>query len=85
MVLKMFSIFDEKASVFSQPFYSAHNGTALRSFSDLVNEPNNNVSKHPEDFKLYYLGDFDDNSGGLLSKPQPEFLCNATDFVKSIV
>lgn len=85
MVLKVFSIFDEKASVFSQPFFSTHNGTALRSFSDLVGEPGNNVSKHPADFKLYLLGEFDDNSGVLLSKPQPEFLANATDFVKSVV
>jgi len=85
MVLKVFSIFDVKASVFSQPFFSTHNGTALRSFSDLVGEQGTSVCKHPEDFKLYCLGEYDDNSGALLSKPQPEFLANASDFVKSVV
>lgn len=85
MVLKVFSIFDVKSAIFSQPFFSSNNVTALRSFSDLVGESGNQVSKHPEDFKLYCIGDFNDNSGGLASCPQPEFLANASDFVKSVV
>jgi len=81
MKLKVFSIFDEKAQVFSQPFFMAHNGLALRAFSDLVGEKGTNVNKHPSDFKLYNIGFYDDVSGALESLSQPEFLANATDYV----
>lgn len=80
MELKVFSIFDEKAQCYGQPFFMAHNGMALRAFSDLVQDKQSNVNKHPSDFKLYALGVYDDNSGVLVSHPQPEFLANATDF-----
>lgn len=84
MILKIFSVFDEKACIFGQPFFLPHNGVALRSFSDLVQDNQTNVCRHPEDFKLYCLGSYDDNSGGLISVAQPEFLANATDFVKQV-
>lgn len=82
MILKVFSVFDEKSAFFGQPFFLPHNGVALRSFSDLVSDPQTSVNRHPEDFKLYLIGTFDDNSGGLTSLAQPEFLANATDYVK---
>lgn len=81
MLLKVFSIRDEKGKCFGQPFFMAHNGMALRAFSDLIQDNKTTVNHHPEDFKLYLLGEFDDNSGGLSDVPQPEFLAHATDFV----
>lgn len=81
MLLKVYSIYDEKAKCFGQPFFMAHNGMALRAFSDLIQDKNTMVAKHPSDFKLYVLGEFDDNSGGLSTLAQPEFLSNALDFV----
>jgi len=85
MVLKVFSIFDVKSCIFSQPFFSSHSGTALRSFSDLVQDKSSSVARHPEDYKLYCLADYDDCSGAFVSKPQPEFLANASDFVSGSV
>lgn len=82
MILKVFSVFDEKAQVFGQPFFLPHNGIALRSFSDLVQDSQTSINRHPEDFKLYLIGSYDDNSGSLNPVAQPEFLANATDFVK---
>lgn len=82
MELKVFSIFDEKAEVYGQPFFMPHNGLALRAFSDLVGEVGTNVNKHPSDFKLYVLGSYDDVSGKIVSNAVPQFLANAMDFVK---
>lgn len=81
MELKVFSIFDEKGKCFGQPFFMAHNGMALRAFSDLVGDKQTTINKHPGDYKLYYLGEFDDNSGELSSLAQPEFLAHASDFI----
>jgi len=80
MVVKVFSIFDVKAKAFGSPFFMHHNGLALRAFSDLCADDKTAVFKHPEDYKLYCLGEFDDCSGALVSLPQPEFMSNAVDF-----
>lgn len=82
MKLLAFSVYDEKAGVFGVPFCMAHRGLAIRAFSDLVADVNTTVHKHPSDFKLYTIGEFDDNSGALISLSQPEFLQNASDFVQ---
>lgn len=80
MKLLMFSIFDVVAKIYSQPFFMPTTGQALRAFGDEVNNPQSTINKHPADFRLFKLGDFDDNSGVIVSK-NAEFLANAVDFV----
>lgn len=82
MVLKVFSIFDEKGVVFGQPFYMLHNGEALRAFADLVADPQTTVNKHPDDYKLYLLGEFDNFSGKFESLRTPEFIAHGSDYSK---
>lgn len=62
---------DSAAGVFGQPFFVAAIGQATRSFSDEVNRAaaDNVVYAHPDDFVLYELGIFDDESG-LFSLPE---------------
>ena len=81
MVTKIFAIHDDKAQCFSNPFFLPHRGLAIRNFSDLVVDPQSNVSKHPSDFKLYQIGEYDDCSGGLSPLAQPEFIATASDFL----
>lgn len=58
-----FSIFDAKAVAFSQPFYASNNAVAIRMYAQVVNDPGSVVSKNPEDFTLFGVGEFDDASG----------------------
>ena len=62
---------DRVADVFGQPFFVARVGQAIRSFSDEVNSPNSDsaIAKHPEDFDLYELGLFDDETGTFEAVP----------------
>lgn len=63
MILKAFSIRDAKGEVFHPPFYKKTHGEAERDFKTLVNDHKSSVSKFPEDYDLYYLGEYDDNTG----------------------
>jgi len=63
MVLKIFSVRDSKGEIFGQPFFQKTPGEAERSFKMLVNDSQSIPSKYPEDFDLYYIGQFDDQSG----------------------
>ena len=81
MKLIVFSVYDEKAKIFHQPFYFNQRGEAVRTFQDLVQDQKSVISKHPEDYKLYQLGTYDDNTGNIVSLPQPEFINHGSDFL----
>lgn len=81
MKLTAFSVFDIKAKVFCMPFFVHNVNLALRSFGDAVLDNSTGISKHPEDYHLYKLGEFDDDSGKLLSLEVPEFVAHAIDFL----
>lgn len=66
MILKLFSVLDSKAGVFGNPFVDQRESSAIRQFADAVNDgsnPNNLWHKHPEDFSLYLVGEFDIDTG----------------------
>jgi len=82
MVKQIFSLHDDKALAFTQPFFMDTVGQATRALDGIVNSPETNVNKYPKDFKLYKLGTFDDNSGKLTSLDVPEFIAEANEFLK---
>lgn len=64
--MNIYSIKDLTAKYYMQPFYGRNHGEAIRSFTNAVNDasnPNNLLAKHPSDFALYAIGEFDEISG----------------------
>ena len=67
MKLNVYTIYDDTAKAYMQPFFMHNHGLAVRAFTDQVNrnDENNPLNKHPEQFTLYYVGEFDDQTGNL--------------------
>lgn len=65
MKMIVVSIKDRAADAFGRPAYVATEGVAIRQFQDEVNRASedNQLYVHPDDFDMYLLGEFDDNSG----------------------
>lgn len=61
MKTKVFSLYDAKAKMFGVPFYMQTVGLAIRALQDLTNDKNTLVNRHPSDFTLYEIGEFDDS------------------------
>lgn len=80
MICNMYAIFDTKADMYNQPFMFTTNGQAIRAFSDLACDTNSFISKHPDDYRLYRIGTFDDATG-LLEPCRPEPLGMATEYI----
>lgn len=78
------SILDVKLECFGRPAFVRAKAEAVRSFSDEVNRPSadNPLNGHPEDFALYFLGEFDDESGRFVSPDRPEMLVQAINVVR---
>lgn len=66
MILQAYSLLDEKAQAFSAPWFVASEGLALRALTDLASDTNTTVGRHPRDFVLYQVGNFDDQRGELI-------------------
>lgn len=59
----IYSIYDSKTGVFNTPFFAMNNATAIRTFSDAANDTQTNINRHPEDFSLFHIGTYDEESG----------------------
>lgn len=59
----VYSIWDVKAGAFSVPFFLGNDRLALRAFRDLCVDESSQISRHPEDYILYKLDEWDDGVG----------------------
>lgn len=68
MKKQIFSIFDSKGKIYSDPFYALNQSIAKRMFENLSNDPQTDVFKHPNDFQLFHVGEYDDQNGCIEQK-----------------
>lgn len=73
MFMKAFSLFDNKAGMFSAPFFFHNRAMALRACKDMARDTETSVGRHPADFELFEIGEFDDCSGQFSSMPHTGF------------
>lgn len=67
MYLRAFCFLDIKTGCYSQPFFMLHNAAAVRAAMDVGNDLATSIGRHPFDFRLVRIGEFDDSVGFLLS------------------
>lgn len=77
------SIFDSKLCAFMRPYFAPTVGAAIRAFGDDVVNVDSPVYKHPEDYQLYQVGAFLDDSGVFDMQSPPHQISKAVDFIKS--
>lgn len=63
MKLNVYTIYDSKAEAYLRPFFAPTKGLAIRSVSDAVNNPQENLHKYAADYTLFEVGIFDDSTG----------------------
>lgn len=66
-----YSVFDTKAGAFNYPFFVRNDELAIRLFIDALTNPDSNISKHPEDYSLHLLTEFDSDTG-VLTESHPK-------------
>ena len=72
MKLRVIALFDTKAKAFMVPQFFATNEMAQRAVAAAVNDPQAGfLHKNPEDFVLYQVADWDDETGTFGALPVP--------------
>lgn len=80
MNLNIYAVYDRKAEAYMNPFHAPLDGMAIRMFSQSVNDPQTMLSKYPDDFTLYRIGTFDDQTGMYTQEDHHKYLGTATQF-----
>lgn len=70
MIIKAYSVYDRKALIYNAPFYAPTDGAAVRIVQDAANDPNSQLGRHPTDYVLFFVGEYDDQKG-LLAAQSP--------------
>lgn len=65
MKSKIFAVYDSKVAAYAQPFHMESIGAAIRAFADTCEDPQSMLCKHPHDFTLFQIGEYDDTTGTL--------------------
>ena len=64
---KMFVIYDQKANAYLQPWFLPKRAMAQRAFMDCVNDEQHNFGRHPEDYTLFQIGNYNDQNAEIES------------------
>lgn len=80
-LITVVSVKDLAMQGFGRPIFVPSRGVALRSFMDEVRKDGSDMAAHPEDFELYSVGFFDDESGLFINNESgaPELMLRAVN------
>lgn len=82
MVLNAYTLYDSKAVTYSPPFYCVAHGQAVRVVMDLANDVGNQVGRHPSDYTLYCVGQWNDATGTVLPAEVREHISDVLPLVR---
>ena len=77
---QVYAVFDSKVGAYTAPFNLRTRGEAIRSFEDACRDDKLPFKVHGGDYRLFFLGEFDDNTGTYLNVPNgPEPVIGADE------
>lgn len=79
--MKVCTIYDAKAEAYLTPLFFQAIGQAVRSFGDAVNQANTEFNRHPEDYTLFLLGEWDEFGGTFTINAAPTPLARGHELV----
>ena len=82
MIVYAYSIYDSKALTYSPPFFTVSHGAAVRMVMDLANDANTSVGRHPADYSLFCVGQFNDGLGLMLPAENRELITDCLPLVR---
>ena len=82
MIHEVFTVHDAKADAFLPPWIVPKAQMAQRVFSDCISSNDHQFAKHPEDYTLFCLGNFDDATGKYDLLKAPLSLGNGVEYVR---
>ncbi len=67
MIHQIFTVFDSKTAAYLPPFYLPTKGAAIRALQDTLQDPQHQFARHPEDYTLFHIGNFEDTDASIVT------------------
>lgn len=82
-ILSVLSVRDVVADTYGRPFFTPNVPSGVRSLQKEVNTQSdgNMLADNPDDFELYNLGTYDDQTGAFDLLPRPELVVRCSSLV----
>lgn len=74
--MQLYSVYDKKGDEYSSPFKAHTHGDASRSITSTLMKGGTMLNQFPEDYVLYYVGDFNVTTGLLTPLESPVHVAN---------
>jgi len=84
MIYKVFTVYDSAVEAYLQPFCAQTKGHAIRMFTDSVNDPNHQFNKYPDDYVLFELGSYSDETANFELYAAPVSVGVAIEFKRPV-
>lgn len=76
------AIYDSKGDFWLPPQVVRNKATAMRSWSEVVRNPETMISRHPEDFTAFLIATFDERTGQISPFQAPDSLGVASTLIR---
>lgn len=83
-LMKIYSIYDEKAEEFSPPFFAPNDRLAQRMVKDSAKGNGSMLAAYPEDFRIYSLGEFNSGTGAIGVEKQPRLILAVKQLLQEV-
>ncbi len=68
MKVQVYAIFDTCSGIYEKPFFHTADDAVRREFQDIATSADHPISKHPEHYSLWRLGNFDNTTGKIMNE-----------------
>lgn len=76
MQMHIFAIRDRALGAYMQPWVAQTPGLATRMFQDELGNKEGQMFRHPDDYDLYHIGEFNQDTGVLVPKTSAQLLAS---------
>ena len=83
MKQNLYIVYDSKTELYDKPTFAPNNGTMIRSFTDVANNKQHPIGQHPEDYTLFNIGSYDEETGTITQEKTKISVCQAHELIKT--
>jgi len=81
--MQIFTVYDKKMETYKNLMEFKNQAVMARDLAEIANNPESTLFKHPTDYEVYKVGEFNQQNGILTTKEKPEFITNITDLMET--
>lgn len=80
-MLKLYSVYDRISAKYNYPFIAINEAVAMRLLQRSLTNPNNQLTNFAEDYELYAVAEYDDNTANFKNNIERIKICSLSDLL----